>query len=84
MGKRKKITQNTGESHADRREGICQIRCSAESYAGWDSMISTSSGNHSALAGEVSRPLNAAGAVEERPARHSFKPACECPLSQNH
>jgi hypothetical protein len=37
-------------------------------------MISTSSGNRSALAGEVSRQLNAGGAAKGRPARHSFRP----------
>ena len=63
LARRKKITQNTEESHADRRQRICQIGCSAKFYVGWDSMISTSSRDHSALAGEVSRPLNAAGAV---------------------
>ena len=62
LGRRKIITSNTEGFHAHWKEGICQIGCSAEFYAGWDSMISTSSGNHSALAGEVSRQLNAAGA----------------------
>ena len=61
--RRKRITQNTEESDADRREGIWKIGCSAAFYVGWDSMISTLSGNHSASAGEVSRRLNAIGAV---------------------
>ena len=62
----------------------CQIDCSARFYAGWDSMIFTSSANHSALAGEASRQLNAGGAVEERLAKHSFRSACECPVSLIH
>lgn len=49
--------------NADVRYVVCQFGCSAESYAGWDFMISTLSGNHSASAGEVSRRLNAIGAV---------------------
>ena len=61
--RRKRITQNTEESDADRREGIWKIGYSAAFYVGWDSTISTSSRNHSALAEEVSRQLNANGAV---------------------
>jgi len=61
--RRKRITQITEESHADRREGIWKIDCSAAFYVGWVSTISTSSRNHSALAEEVSRQLNATGAV---------------------
>jgi hypothetical protein len=37
-------------------------------------MISASSGNRSALAGEVSRQLNAGGAAKGGPARLSFRP----------
>ncbi len=49
--------------NADLRYVVCQFGCSAESYAGWDFMISTLSVNHSALVAAVSKPLNAAGAI---------------------
>lgn len=49
--------------NADVRYVVCQFGCSAESYAGWDFMISTLSVNHSALVAAVSKPLNAAGAI---------------------
>jgi len=57
------INQNTEDSHADWRHVVCHFGCSAESYAGWDFMISTLSVNHLALVGAVSKPLNAAGAI---------------------
>ena len=75
-GRRNKITLQYTENPRAAGEGLCQIGCSARFYAGWDSMISTLSANHSASAGAASRQSNVAAAVEGRCARHSLHSEC--------
>jgi len=63
LDKKTNINQNNVEFNLGWKVGKCQILYWANFYVGWDSMISTLLGNHSALAEEESRRLNATGAV---------------------